>query len=496
MYCRTTLCLLILIGLTVNAQTINLRGTVSNQAGKPITNAIVTLVRQGLKDTTVSTGAYSIARPVAVELPSLPPATEEISLNNGVLKLSLNRLSPVKVEIFDVKGKLLKKELKQDVLAGVYRLKIAENSRVENVLVIHASIGRHEMTFRYIPLQNGRYSLNSSVESSIPAVGGLSKIAAAVIDTLKTTATNYATKVMTISSYDTTVNITLDTAGAVGPSSGCGKMPTLLKSTPPTRTTKPSGSAIVYNKVTVAGKSRQYILWWPDTYDNTHPYRLIICYHWYSGSASQVFDCTTEGINCYTTQVPFYNMLTIANNTTIFVAPDGLNAGWANTNGQDLVFTDSILAQVKRNFCIDTTRIFACGFSYGGGMSYAIACDRAPVFRAVGVFSGAQLSGCTNGKIPIAYYASHGVDDGTCNISGGRSLRDHFVTVNGCTAQTPPEPTTGQPHICTSYKGCSDGHPVRWCAFIGSNKHDPSPRDPGQSTTWNGQETWNFFTQF
>jgi hypothetical protein len=49
---------------------------------------------------------------------------------------------------------------------------------------------------------------------------------------------------------------------------------------------------------------------------------------------------------------------------------------------------------------------------------------------------------------------------------------------------------------CTSYEGCSPGHPVRWCAFDGSNGHDPSPKDPGQSMTWNPVEAWKFFTQF
>jgi hypothetical protein len=40
------------------------------------------------------------------------------------------------------------------------------------------------------------------------------------------------------------------------------------------------------------------------------------------------------------------------------------------------------------------------------------------------------------------------------------------------------------------------GYPVRWCAFDGSNGHDPSPKDPGQSMTWNPEESWKFFTQF
>jgi poly(3-hydroxybutyrate) depolymerase len=274
---------------------------------------------------------------------------------------------------------------------------------------------------------------------------------------------------------------------AVKPSAGCGKTPTLLKSTPPPNT------KINYNKI----GSRQYILWYPDNYDNNHPYRLVFAFHWMTGSASQVFDCNTESIKCYTTQSPFYGHLKLANDTTIFIAPDGLNAGWANTNGQDVTFTDDMLKQVSDDLCIDMNRVFTNGFSYGAGMSFALACARPDVFRAVGIYAGGQLSGCSGGNSPVAYYATHGLDDGTLNISGGRTMRDKFVKLNGCTPQDPPEPAKGSgTHTCTTYQGCSEGHPVEWCAFAGSNGHDPSPKDPGQSTTWNPAESWKFFTQF
>jgi len=489
---RMVVCLFMLIVLAADAQMINVRGKVTNQAGKPIANAIVSLARQSLKDTTGTDGAYAISKSTAVELPYLAPETEQISLNRGILEISLAHPSPVKVEIFDAKGNLLKKELLQEASAGDYRLDIAKNCRATNLLVIRTSIGSRETTFRYLPLNNGSYTVNPSVENSIPVGGKLAKIAA-INDTLKTTATGYTANATAITSYDKEVNITLDTSGAAGHTAGCGTTPKLVKSTPPTKTSKPSGSKIDYNSVMVQGVKRQYILWYPDNYDSTHAYRLIICYHWYSGSASQVFDCTTEGINCYTTQIPFFNLLTMSNNTTIFVAPDGIDAGWANTNNRDLDFTDSILAQVKNNFCIDTTRIFACGFSYGGAMSYALACSRAPVFRAVGVYAGGAMSGGPDDKLPIAYYASHGIADG--GIASGRTARDHFVTVNGCTPQTAPEPTSGSgTHICTKYSGCSSGHPVEWCAFDGG--HDPSPKDKNQTSTWNAPETWAFFTQF
>ena len=76
---------------------------------------------------------------------------------------------------------------------------------------------------------------------------------------------------------------------------------------------------------------------------------------------------------------------------TIFVAPQGISNGWANSDGQDVTFIDDMIRLIEDDLCVDTTQLFAMGFSYGGGMSYAIACARPTVFRAVAVYSGAQL---------------------------------------------------------------------------------------------------------
>lgn len=277
---------------------------------------------------------------------------------------------------------------------------------------------------------------------------------------------------------------TVDGGGDAVPSAGCGRTPTLqTKST----ITIQSG-----------GKSRKYILWLPENYDKNHPYRLVLAYHWYTGNAMQVVDCTTEGIRCYTTQSPFYGLWQLSNNSTIFIAPDGLDAGWANSNGRDVTFTDDILKQVEADLCIDTSRVFANGFSYGASMTNALACARPNVFRAVAAYSGTEgLSGCSGGTTAVAFYGSHGLQDGTLNVSGGRQIRDRWVKQNGCTAQNPPSPAVGSGvHTCTSYDGCSSGHPVRWCEFDGSHGHDPSPIDKGQTTTWNPGEVWRFFTQF
>ncbi|MEO3774010.1 cellulose binding domain-containing protein [Micromonospora sp. B9E7] len=262
------------------------------------------------------------------------------------------------------------------------------------------------------------------------------------------------------------------TNGTLAATAGCGKAPTLTSGT---RTIQSSG------------QSRTYNLRIPDGYDRNRPYRLIFGFHWLNGSANNV------------SSAGYYGLQPLSNNSAIFVAPQGINAGWANTNGRDLTLFDDISRQIENDLCVDTTQRFALGWSYGGAMSYAVACARPTVIRAVTVISGANLSGCNGGTQPVAYFGIHGTFDSVLNISQGRQLRDTFVRNNGCTAQSPREPSRGSlTHITTAYSGCRAGYPVQWAAFDGD--HTPSPVDgsgsPNDSRTWTSGEIWRFFSQF
>jgi poly(3-hydroxybutyrate) depolymerase len=260
---------------------------------------------------------------------------------------------------------------------------------------------------------------------------------------------------------------------------GCGKTPTLT-----------SGTKTIQS----SGQNRTYILDVPTNYDRNHPYRLIVGLHWLNGTAGDVATGGSDGA-----VFAFYGQKQLSNNSTIFVAPQGINNGWANTNGQDVTLVDNILSQVQGDLCIDTTQVFAMGWSFGGAMSYALACARPAVFRAVVVYSGAQLSGCNGGTQPVAYFGIHGIHDSVLNISNGRSLRDTFVRNNGCTSQSPREPTQGSlTHVTTTYSGCRAGFPVQWAAFDGD--HTPSPVDGSTTTsgarTWTSAEVSRFLAQF
>jgi poly(3-hydroxybutyrate) depolymerase len=264
--------------------------------------------------------------------------------------------------------------------------------------------------------------------------------------------------------------------------SGCGKAPALT-----------SGAHTIQS----SGQNRGYILRLPANYDSTHPYRLIFGFHWVGGTDNDVDSGGTDGYNW-----SYYGLRRLADAAgggTIFVAPQGNNNGWANPGGQDVTFVDDMLTQFEAGLCIDTTQIFSAGFSYGASMTYALACARPSVFRAVAVYSGANLSGCDGGTQPVAYIGLHGIRDNVLPIADGRALRDTFVRDNGCTPQNPPEPAYGSlTHIVTTYSGCLPGYPVVWAAFDGAG-HDPGPIDGCTCDgwhTWTSGVVWNFFSQF
>jgi poly(3-hydroxybutyrate) depolymerase len=274
---------------------------------------------------------------------------------------------------------------------------------------------------------------------------------------------------------------------STGKSAGCGKTPTIASS--------------MYNNgqhisITAASMQRRFILNVPANYDNTHPYKLVIAYHELNGNDDEMY------------KNKYYHLLPLSKDTTIFVAPNGQKnnascsdasgCGWPNPNNSDLELADAVVAELEDNFCIDTTRIFATGWSYGGSMSYKTACER-PLggdkgfVRAIAVYSGSQLSGnCTPTK-PVAYFASHGTHDSVLNYSNGVGLAQNFAKADGCTWATPTSVSSGA-HVCTDEMGCSAGYPVKFCSFNGDHTPDP---DNGQSgSSWVYQDVWDFFSQF
>jgi polyhydroxybutyrate depolymerase len=240
------------------------------------------------------------------------------------------------------------------------------------------------------------------------------------------------------------------TGGATGgtSSAGCGS----------TTTTSPCSKSGTTCSLDVGGTTRVYYVQLPSTYSSTKPYPVVFQFHPMGGSAEQAL--TEYRIS---TGLP----------DAIYVTPQGLkdsngSAGWANTSGVDINFTKAMLSSVQSTYCVDNTRIFSVGFSYGGMMSDAIGCEMSDVFRAIAPMSGALYSDfrCSGTGHPIAMWGSHGLNDTTVPIADGRAARDKILQQNHCGTTTAPNPTDAS---CVDYQGCDAGYPVTWCEFNGTH---------------------------
>ena len=227
----------------------------------------------------------------------------------------------------------------------------------------------------------------------------------------------------------------------------------------------------------INGTNRKWMVDVPANYDASKPYRLIFVWHPLGGSGSQVASGGYNGLK------------SLANNTAIFATADGLSGsnsetsgtGWWNANGGDMKLVQIMLDKLNAGLCIDQSKIFSTGFSFGGMMSYTLPFEF-NVFRAVAPCSGKTgvipyTEKYTN---PVPILAFHGDADTFVATNLGKAFFDKYAARNKCGTQT----QAVSPNGCVQYQGCT--MPSTWCLF------------PGGHTTWSEQPAaiWKFFSQF
>jgi len=241
--------------------------------------------------------------------------------------------------------------------------------------------------------------------------------------------------------------------GASAPTAGCGKTtwPTTNDQTGSTPYTLP-----------INGMMREYYVNVPAAYNASQPARVVFAWHWRGGNARNITSSGGFGGAYYGLK----SRITDA----IYIAAEGLSengqTGWANTGGQDIAFLRAMLDWLDANYCVDKSRVFSVGFSYGGMMSDTIACQMGSTFRAIAPIAGALFSGtrsCLNQR--LAAHITHGTADTTVEIASGITVRDWLISVNHCTTTSQPI----EPSPCVEYTGCDAGYPVIWCEHTGGH---------------------------
>jgi poly(3-hydroxybutyrate) depolymerase len=239
-------------------------------------------------------------------------------------------------------------------------------------------------------------------------------------------------------------------------------------------------------QITIENNEAHFIVSIPANYDATHPYPLGFGFHGRNRTGPNCHDGDCIGFQA------------VMQDEAILVYMTSLGGtGWEGETERELnvTFFETVLGQMKAEYCVDESRVFVAGTSSGANFTNVLGCRFSDQLLAVAPVAGGLME-TENCGSPVAALVIHGVDDYHVPFQDGIEARDFYVMRNGCMAATDiPIPTlhdevveARESHQCATYQGCPTGLPVTWC------EHSEGGYD-GSTHGWplfGGQAIWDF----
>ncbi len=164
------------------------------------------------------------------------------------------------------------------------------------------------------------------------------------------------------------------------------------------------------------------------------PRPVVFCYHGHGGSA-ELFASKVELEKRWPDSIVVYPQG--LNTISRLVDPEGKRPGWQNKSGaeadRDLHFFDASLNYLKQRYPIDEKRIFALGFSNGGGFAYTLLAARGESVAAVAAIAAVQTDREDRKRMigkPVFHVA--GRNDKLVKFSWQKAMVDFLVRENRC----------------------------------------------------------------
>lgn len=197
---------------------------------------------------------------------------------------------------------------------------------------------------------------------------------------------------------------------------------------------------VINSSLTLNGITRNYILFVPGAYDPATPAPLVFSFHGYSSNAALNMNYT--GFTAISDTAGF-----------ILVHPDGtLDAdntphwnvgGWTiGSTADDVGFTEAMIDEISASYNINSNRVYSCGMSNGGYMSFKLACELSDRIAAIASVTGSmtpQISSACNPSHPTPVLQLHGTSDPTVPYNGSptwtlsiNDVIDYWVGINNC----------------------------------------------------------------
>ena len=285
--------------------------------------------------------------------------------------------------------------------------------------------------------------------------------------------------------------------------------PTTSTTSPPTTTTEATSTTTTVAPTTtraapiepgteritleVDGRQREYVLFVPAGLGGG-PHPLVVDLHGFTVTGDR--HDNLSGMRAKAREEGF-----------VVAQPDAAllgNAWDIFEDSSDVAFIRALVADAAARVPIDEQRIYASGFSAGGGLANRLACDASDLVAAVGGVAGSYIgAGNCAPQRPVPVAAVHGDEDMVVRYDGGFGLLPAIPRWaaawgdrNGCTATAREQ--LADDVVVDTWAGCSDATAVVLYTVLGGGHDWPGPGAAGGilSTTESISATdllWDFF---
>ena len=252
------------------------------------------------------------------------------------------------------------------------------------------------------------------------------------------------------------------------------------------------------------GLTREYSIYVPASYDGTTSFPLLFNFHGGGGDIAS--------------QIAIADMSTIADTANFIVVypqarqdpSDGNSFNWIPKvpgTFDDVPFISSLIDTIAINYEIDQNRIYACGYSLGGDMSFELACklnSRIAAIAPVARTMQANPDSFCFPEHPTGVLTILGTDDNTSPYNGitylgteyylsAEATHNYWANHNNCDVN--PTMSTVSPSVerytWSTTSGCSY---VEELKVIGGG-HD-WPGSFGNMTIDASEEIWQFVSRY
>jgi len=506
----TTACLLAFSGI---ASAYTITGSVSDNDGKALKDVSVSLLKEGKTAKTDDQGKFTIHEDEkdTIDLaihPAFKNSVGYVNINNGILSYSQSSTQPVQVKIYNSLGNQVFKK----TLQGSGTFDLSKGIKARGTYFAQVSVGNAKQNFKFTT--DGSYSSMLGAQTGDMLMKEVQKDEA-----IRFVAEGFDTLTVPLGTLDTTLNVKLEKTVPPEPTFKFGyalkNSPTPSKGCGTTSTLKAVQNVENGQKfqIRVGSDTRDYFITMPKNYDNKKPYKVLFALHCYGSRGEDFVHHAAD----YDHPTPYYGQQVLdKNGDYIFVSLDAIGGVWTKGQGDHDFFAQTLTA-LNDNLCIDTSRVFITGFSFGAMFSYSLMQDMQHRVRAAATYAVADYNiwlpeGNNMKNLPVAWMNVHGKNDGRCDYNRAKTSalprilkRNGKADANGdftdASSEKPEEVQGNTGHVCYDFKNVDERFPVKWCSWPGD--HQWTAHDTGNmGVGWNWEQTWvpeevhKFFEQF